>query len=593
MDSAFRVGVDVGSTTIKIVILDERNSIVFQQYLRHFSNITSTLKTMIDTAHAAMPKKLLSVMFTGSAGIGLSKCMDVSFVQEVVACTQAVREIIPYTDTVIELGGEDAKITYFGDTVEQRMNGVCAGGTGAFIDHMAVLLSTGAAGLNDLAKQYQTIYPIASRCGVFAKTDVQALMNEGVCKEDIAASVLQAVVNQTIGSLAQGRPIRGKVALLGGPLYFLSELRRRFIETLGLQADEVISPESSPYFVAIGAALSSREKPILSECLYEHIPGICVLRGTAADGERTLPLFADQEDVKRFQARHAQHAVPKQELSSYTGKAYLGIDAGSTTTKLALIDAGDKLLYFYYGSNRGNPLETVIEALQELYKVLPTGVQIAGSVVTGYGERLIQAALQVDAGEVETVAHLKAANYFLPGVTFVLDIGGQDMKSFFVRDGVIDSIMLNEACSAGCGSFIETFAQSLGMTVRDFSLQALEAPHPVELGTRCTVFMNSKVKQAQKEGASIGEISAGLAIAVVQNALFKVIRLKNTEQLGEKIVVQGGTFYNDAILRAMETIIGREVVRPDIAGIMGAYGAALLARERCQDQARSTLLTAA
>lgn len=593
MESAFRVGVDVGSTTIKIVILNERNSIVFQQYLRHFSNITSTLKTMIETAHAAIPKKLLSVMFTGSAGIGLSKCLDFSFVQEVVACTQAVKEIIPDTDTVIELGGEDAKITYFGGTVEQRMNGVCAGGTGAFIDHMATLLNTDAAGLNELAKQYQNIYPIASRCGVFAKTDVQALMNEGVCKEDIAASVLQAVVNQTIGSLAQGRPIRGKVALLGGPLYFLSELRRRFIETLGLQADQVIIPESSPYFVAIGAALSSREKPIPSECLYERIPRIFALRVDAAGGERTMPLFADKEEVQRFQSRHAQHAVPKQELSGYTGNAYLGIDAGSTTTKLALIGAGDKLLYSYYGSNQGKPLETVIEALKNLYAVLPPGVRIAGSAVTGYGERLIQAALQVDIGEVETVAQLKAANYFLPGVTFVMDIGGQDMKSFFVRDGVIDSIMLNEACSSGCGSFIETFAQSLVMTVHDFALLALEAPHPVDLGTRCTVFMNSKVKQAQKEGASIGEISAGLAISVVKNALFKVIRLKNTEELGEKIVVQGGTFYNDAVLRAIEIILGREVVRPDIAGIMGAYGAALLAQERCRDQEKSTLLTAA
>lgn len=590
MESVFRVGVDVGSTTIKIVILDERNCIVFQQYLRHFSNIMSTLKTMIDTAHAAMPKKLLSVMFTGSAGIGLSKCMDISFVQEVVACTQAVREIIPHTNTVIELGGEDAKITYFDGALEQRMNGVCAGGTGAFIDHMATLLNTDAAGLNELAKQYQNIYPIASRCGVFAKTDVQALMNEGVCKEDIAASVLQAVVNQTIGGLAQGRPIQGNVALLGGPLYFLSELRQRFIKTLGLQMDQVISPESSPYFVAIGAALSSKGKPVISECLYKRAPKINTLRDISANGERTSPLFSNKEEIQYFQERHAQHSVPKQELSSYTGLAYLGIDAGSTTTKVALISSDDSLLYSYYGSNQGKPLETVIEALKELYAKLPSGVKIAGTAVTGYGERLIKAALQVDIGEVETVAHLKAANYFLPGVTFVLDIGGQDMKSFFVRAGVIESIMLNEACSSGCGSFIETFAHSLGMTVRDFSRLALEASHPVDLGTRCTVFINSKVKQAQKDGASIGEISAGVAISVVKNALFKVIRLKNTEELGDKIVVQGGTFYNDAVLRALEKILGREVVRPDIAGIMGAYGAALLARERCQGQEQSTLL---
>ncbi|MCE5285373.1 MAG: 2-hydroxyacyl-CoA dehydratase [Pelosinus sp.] len=591
MDGAFRVGVDVGSTTIKIVILDESNSVVYRQYLRHFSNVVSTLKNMIDAAHAAMPKNLLSVMFTGSAGIGLSECLDVSFVQEVVACTQAVKKIIPDTDTVIELGGEDAKITYFGGSVEQRMNGVCAGGTGAFIDHMAALLNTDAAGLNELAKQYKNIYPIASRCGVFAKTDVQALMNEGVSKEDIAASILQAVVNQTIGSLAQGRPIRGKVALLGGPLCFLSELRRRFVETLGLREDQVINPESSQYFVAIGAALSSREKPITFGCLYERIPRMNGL-GSNFDTNRLVSLFADQKEIKQFQDRHAQHAVPRQELSTYTGKAYLGIDAGSTTTKLALIGENASLLYSYYGSNQGKPLDTVIEFLKKLYAVLPPKVRIVGSVVTGYGERLIQAALQVDIGEVETVAHLKAANYFLPGVTFVLDIGGQDMKSFFVRDGVIESIMLNEACSAGCGSFIENFAQSVGMTVPAFVQQALEASHPVELGTRCTVFMNSKVKQAQKEGAGIGDISAGLAISVVKNALFKVIRLKNTEELGKKIVVQGGTFYNDAVLRAMELILDREVVRPDIAGIMGAYGAALLAQERCQRQEQSTLLTA-
>lgn len=592
MENLFRVGVDVGSTTIKLVIIDECNSIVFQQYLRHFSNITSTLRAMIDAAHAAMPKKWLSVMVTGSAGIGLSRCMDVSFVQEVVACTQAVKEIIPDTDTVIELGGEDAKITYLSGAVEQRMNGVCAGGTGAFIDHMATLLNTDAAGLNELAKQFKNIYPIASRCGVFAKTDVQALMNEGACKEDIAASVLQAVVNQTIGSLAQGRPIQGKVALLGGPLYFLSELRQRFIETLDLQKEQVISPENSQYFVAIGAALSSGEAPVFSECLYERVPKIYNL-GDAVDAGRLMPLFADDQEVQRFRDRHAQHLVPRQELASYEGKTYLGIDAGSTTTKLALIDENNRLLYSYYGSNRGNPLGTVIEGLKELYAVLPSGSRIAGSVATGYGEQLIQAALHVDMGEVETVAHLKAANYFLPGVTFVMDIGGQDMKSFFVRNGVIDSIMLNEACSSGCGSFIETFAKSLGMTVQNFSLQAIEAPHPVDLGTRCTVFMNSKVKQAQKEGASIGEISAGLAISVVKNALFKVIRVKNTEELGEKIVVQGGTFYNDAVLRAMEIILGREVIRPDIAGLMGAYGAALLARERCQDQGQSMLLNAA
>jgi len=590
MVRVLRVGIDVGSTTIKMVILDETNSIVFQQYLRHFSDITATLYGMVSRAQHVLQQKLLSVMITGSAGIGISKCLELPFVQEVIACTHAIKHIIPNTDTAIELGGEDAKITYFGPTVEQRMNGVCAGGTGSFIDHMAALLNTDPAGLNELAKRFKTIYPIASRCGVFAKTDVQALMNEGVSKEDIAASILQAVVNQTISSLAQGRPIRGKVAFLGGPLYFLSELRKRFIETLGLKEDQVISPESSPYFVAIGAALALKEAPISYECLHERAPRMYALRD--ANQEKVHPLFNGEEEYQRFKARHARHTVKRENIACYAGKAYLGIDAGSTTTKLALVSEDGSLLYSYYGSNMGKPLETVITALKDLYKVLNKDTRIANSVVTGYGEQLIKAALQVDVGEVETVAHLKAANHFLPGVTFVLDIGGQDMKSCFVRDGVIDSIMLNEACSAGCGSFIENFAQSLGLAVKDFSLLGLKAERPVDLGTRCTVFMNSKVKQAQKEGADVGDISAGISISIVKNALFKVIRLKNTEELGEKIVVQGGTFYNDAVLRAMEQTIGREVIRPDIAGIMGAYGAALIAKERCEETRESTLLKA-
>ncbi|HPH55481.1 MAG TPA: acyl-CoA dehydratase activase-related protein [Smithella sp.] len=591
MDRAIRVGVDVGSTTIKMVVIDEFDHIVFHRYLRHFSNIVSTLRGIIDAAHAIWPKKPAVVMFTGSAGIGVSECLEVSFVQEVVACTQAVKRIIPDTDVVIELGGEDAKITYFDGVMEQRMNGICAGGTGAFIDSMAALLNTDPAGLNELAKHYKTIYPIASRCGVFAKTDVQALMNEGTSKNDIAVSVLQAVVNQTISGLAQGRPIKGKVTFLGGPLCFLSELRKRFIETLGLKDDQIINPENSQYFVAIGAALSPQENPVSFELLYKRVPRIYSMRA-AAVGDDIAPLFANEKEYQLFKSRHARHAVPRQDMAEYTGKAFLGIDAGSTTTKLALVSESGSLLYSSYGGNQGRPLETVIAALRKLYAILPPGIHIAGSTVTGYGEQLIKAALRVDAGEVETVAHLKAANCFLPGVSFVLDIGGQDMKSFFVRDGAVDSIMLNEACSSGCGSFIETYAQSLGLSAHDFSILALQAPRPVDLGTRCTVFINSKVRQAQKEGAGVGDISAGLALSVIKNALFKVIRLKNTAELGEKIVVQGGTFYNDAVLRAMEKIIGSEVVRPDIAGIMGAYGSGLLALEHCRDQKKSTLLTA-
>jgi predicted CoA-substrate-specific enzyme activase len=588
MDKILRVGIDIGSTTIKMVILDEQNSIIFQQYVRHFSDIIASFQTMFSNAQHILQKKLLSIIFTGSAGMGISQSLGLPFVQEVIASTTAVKQIIPNTNTAIELGGEDAKITYFSNTVEQRMNGVCAGGTGAFIDHMAALLQTDPLGLNKLAKNFKTLYPIASRCGVFAKTDVQALINEGVSRENIAASVLQAVVNQTISSLAQGRAISGKVALLGGPLCFLSELRQRFIETLGLKHDEVFNPEHSQYFVAIGAALTVPKEPVSYESLQEKAPKLLARHQKI---EKPLkPLFADEEDYQQFLARHEQHTVKQTNLNEYTGKAYLGIDAGSTTTKLALISEAKSLLYSYYGSNEGKPLETVVAALKEMYSCLNDNIGIACSTVTGYGEQLIKAALQVDIGEVETVAHLKAANYFLPGVTFVLDIGGQDMKSCFVRDGIIDSIMLNEACSSGCGSFIETFAQAINMTAKDFSELALKAKNPVDLGSRCTVFMNSKVKQAQKEGAEIGDISAGIALSVIKNALFKVIRLKSADELGDKIVVQGGTFYNNAVLRALEQTIGREVVRPDIAGLMGAFGAALIAQERCMSGATTSLL---
>ena len=590
MDQSLRVGVDVGSTTIKMVVLDAQDNIIFRHYLRHFSDVKSTLQEMLGRARHVLREKWLSVMVTGSAGIGISQHLKLPFVQEVISCTCAVRRIIPQTDTVIELGGEDAKITYFGETVEQRMNGVCAGGTGAFIDHMAALLHTDAAGLNELAQGSRTVYPIASRCGVFAKTDVQSMLNEGVPREDICASILQAIVTQTISGLAQGRPIRGRVAFLGGPLHFLPELRKRFVDTLKLKTEQVISLDNSPYFVAIGAALSLKEEPVPFRQLQDRYRRAFGRARTV--NEIARPLFADEAEYRDFVARHQDRTVARRELATYAGAAFLGIDAGSTTTKLALVAADGALLYSYYGSNQGRPLDTVVAALRDLYGRINPQTRIVYSLATGYGERLIQAALRVDAGEVETAAHLKAAAAFLPDVTFVLDIGGQDMKCFFVRDGVIESIMLNEACSSGCGSFIENFAQSAGLNVKDFAELALRAKHPVDLGTRCTVFMNSKVKEAQKEGGTLGDIAAGLAVAVVKNALFKVIRLKNADSLGANVVVQGGTFYNDAVLRATEIVLGRDVVRPDIAGIMGAYGAALLARER-GSAGVSTLLTAA
>lgn len=582
-----RVGVDIGSTTIKIVIIDELENIIFHKYQRHFSDIPRAFCGFLDSARPILSKSPFTIVVTGSAGIGLAEGLGLPFVQEVIACTAGIRKYLSNTNTAIELGGEDAKITYFYDNVEQRMNGVCAGGTGSFIDHMAALLNTDAAGLNEMAKHAKTLHPIASRCGVFAKTDVQALMNDGVVKEDIAASILQAVVNQTIGSLAQGRPIKAPLAFLGGPLFFLSELRSLFLKTLGIPTDESIVPESSPYFIALGAVWAQ------SGCNIDY----CELTNRLANFKvsdvsinNLPPLFKNADDYEQFCNRHAEHKVKRADLSTHSGPAYLGIDAGSTTTKLTLInDAGD-LLYSDYGSNQGKPLSSVVSALQKMYARLNKNTYIAYAGVTGYGEKMVQAALQVDMGEVETVAHFRAAETFLPGVTFVMDIGGQDMKSFTVKDGIIDSIKLNEACSSGCGSFISNFSQSLGMTVSDFAQAAITSERPVDLGTRCTVFMNSKVKQAQKEGASVSDISAGIAVSVIKNALFKVIRIKNTEELGAKIVVQGGTFYNDAVLRALENLLHCEVIRPDIAGLMGAYGIALLAKEAAPVGIHSTLL---
>ncbi|MEG6586589.1 acyl-CoA dehydratase activase-related protein [Dendrosporobacter sp. 1207_IL3150] len=577
MNNTLRVGIDIGSTTIKMVVLNEENSIVFQHYARHYSNITNAFKEVVLAAQPFLQQQVLSIMLTGSSGMGVSQALALPFTQEVIAATIAIRQVIPATNTAIELGGEDAKITYFDGTVEQRMNGVCAGGTGAFIDHMAALLHTDPLGLNELAKSYTTIHPIASRCGVFAKTDVQALMNEGVSKEDIAASVLQAVVNQTISSLAQGRAIRGKVAFLGGPLYFLPELLRRFTVTLGLTDDNILAPECSPYFVAMGAALAPRELTLPYELLQEKVLKAFELR--AENTQSLAPLFKDEKEYQQFINRHKRYAVKRSNLEEYAGNAYLGIDAGSTTTKLTLIGEDTSLLYSYYASNQGNPLETVVAALKDLFQRLNDRTKIVHSAVTGYGEQFIKTALQVDIGEVETVAHLKAAKHFSPNVTFVLDIGGQDMKSFFIKNGIINSITLNEACSAGCGSFIENFAQAVNMSIKDFSQLGLKSQKPADLGSRCTVFMNSKVKQVQKEGAELSDISAGISVSIVKNALFKVIRVKNTNELGDQVVVQGGTFYNDAVLRVLEQIIGREVVRPDIAGLMGAFGAALIAKE--------------
>lgn len=583
------IGLDVGSTTVKIVVLDNDKNLIYKKYVRHFSNIRNTVMKVLEDARPILQGHSLTLMVTGSGGYNISQTLEIPFIQEVIACTNALKAVIPNTDTAIELGGEDAKITFLGESIEQRMNGTCAGGTGAFIDQMASLLQTDAPGLNELAKNYQHIYPIASRCGVFAKTDIQPLLNEGAAKEDIAVSVLQAVVNQTISGLAQGRPISGNVAFLGGPLHFMSELRQRFIETLNLERKNVIVPDNSQFFVAIGAALSSDKMvPITLKNLFDKVPDILKVGNT--DSKELEILFASEEEYIEFKERHALHKVNRVELDNYEGNAYLGIDAGSTTTKIALVDEAGNLLYSYYGSNQGKPLESTIEALKSLYKKLPDGIRIINSAVTGYGEHLIKAALRVDIGEIETVAHYTAANFFQPGVDFVLDIGGQDMKSLVIRDGVIESITLNEACSSGCGSFVETFANSLNMSVKEFAQLSEDSRHPVDLGTRCTVFMNSKVKQAQKEGAEISDISAGISISVIKNALYKVIRLRNIEDLGEKIVVQGGTFYNDAVLRAFEKISKKEVVRPDIAGIMGAFGAALLAKDQYEVGYQTTLV---
>lgn len=565
MKSVLNVGIDVGSTTIKLVVLDHEKKILYKNYARHFSEIGNALQENLTHLKSIVGEKKFSFALTGSAGMGIAQRIGLPFVQEVIACAAAVKELIPQTDTVVELGGEDAKITYFGDAPEQRMNGVCAGGTGSFIDHMASLLSTDAKGLDDLAAKGKQIYTIASRCGVFAKTDIQALMNDGAEKADIALSIFQAVVNQTIGNLAQGRPISGHVAFLGGPLHFLPELRKRFIETLKLDDEHVVKVDYGNYFVAMGAALSD-EAEVIDVARLEQ--SIAKAKEAAARETRKadFTLFEDRADYEAFKARHDKDKVRRGDLSAYRGPVYIGIDAGSTTTKITAIGKDKEILYTSYGSNQGSPLKTVVKEMKGLYAALPEGTHIAGAMTTGYGEAIVKAALHADGGEVETFAHLRAAQEFCPDVTFVLDIGGQDMKCFFVKDGSIGNITLNEACSAGCGSFIQNFAEGLHMTPAEFAAKAIDSKAPVDLGTRCTVFMNSKVKQAQKEGADVADISAGIAFSVIKNALFKVMQLKDVRELGDHIVVQGGTFYNDAVLRCMEKLLDRDVIRPDIAG---------------------------
>lgn len=585
-----KLGIDIGSTTVKVAVLDETDQLIFSDYERHFANIRETLSGLIQKAFNKLGNKKVSPMITGSGGLTLAKHLEVPFVQEVISVATALQHYVPQTDVAIELGGEDAKIIYFeGGSVEQRMNGICAGGTGSFIDQMASLIQSDAAGLNEYAKDYKAIYPIAARCGVFAKTDIQPLINEGATREDLSASIFQAVVNQTISGLACGKPIRGHVTFLGGPLHFLSELKAAFIRTLHLDNVHAITPDHSHLFAAMGSALNAKEEQVttLSDLLTRLQSDIHMEFEVA----RMEPLFKDQSEYDAFLARHNGHNVKTAELSSYTGNCYLGIDAGSTTTKVALVGEDGSLLYSFYSSNNGSPLATAILSLKEIYEQLPAGANIIHSCSTGYGEALLKAALMLDDGEVETVAHYYAAAFFNPDVDCILDIGGQDMKCIKIKNQTVDSVQLNEACSSGCGSFIETFAKSLNYSVQDFAKEALFAENPIDLGTRCTVFMNSKVKQAQKEGASVADISSGLAYSVIKNALYKVIKLSDAKELGTNIVVQGGTFYNDAVLRSFEKISGCECVRPDIAGIMGAFGAALIARERHEAGYRTRMLS--
>ena len=585
-----RLGIDVGSTTVKLAVIDDNDHLVYANYERHHTDVRATAKELFARAQRVIGDTPMRVSITGSGGMLLAKWLDLEFVQEVIASKRAVETLIPQTDCAIELGGEDAKIIYFDNGIEQRMNGTCAGGTGAFIDQMASLLHTDASGLNELAKGATQIHPIASRCGVFAKSDVQPLLNEGAAPADVAASIFQAVANQTVSGLACGHPIRGYVAFLGGPLQYLSELRHRFYVTLNLDEEHIIVPENAHLFVATGAALAGESDKYIT--FAEAIRLLEDLKDTqGSEVARLDPLFSCEEDYREFKARHDQQVVPKGDLTSYHGRVFIGIDAGSTTMKAAVVGEDGELLYTWYGNNNGDILGTARTITDDIYDKMPADCTIGHVTTTGYGEQILIEALRADSGEIETVAHLRGAKAFIPDVEFILDIGGQDMKCLQVKDGVIEHIMLNEACSSGCGSFIESFAVSMNMSVQEFAEAAVHATSPVDLGSRCTVFMNSRVKQAQKEGATIGDVAAGLSYSVIKNALFKVIKLRDFDEIGKYCVVQGGTFMSDATLRAFELLTGRDVIRPDVAGCMGAYGAALLARDRAGKTGTSGLLS--
>lgn len=587
---SLRIGIDIGSTTVKVVVLDEANKLLFRSYERHFSKVREKTCEILERpeVHSLLTGQQVHMVITGSAGLGVSKASGVDFVQEVYATAAAVDTFIPGTDAVIELGGEDAKIIFFGGALEERMNGSCAGGTGAFIDQMATLMNVSADELDRLSLSHEKIYPIASRCGVFAKSDIQPILNQGGRKEDVAASIFQAVVDQTIAGLTQGRELKGKIVFLGGPLHFLMGLRERFVETLQLDEEHAIFPEDGDCFAAIGAALCATDYD--AHPFDEQLKKLEESQNAVSSVDTAPALFESQEEYDAFCQRHNSQHPPMYDIATYSGDAYLGIDAGSTTTKLALIAPDGGLLYTYYHSNMGNPVSIVREELTKLYGLMGDRITIKGSAVTGYGEDLIKSAFRCDLGLVETMAHYNAAAHFNPDVDFIIDIGGQDMKCFKIRNGAVDSIMLNEACSSGCGSFIETFARALGYDIADFAKLGLFTKKPVNLGSRCTVFMNSSVKQAQKDGASVEDISAGLSISIVKNAIYKVLRMSSADDLGQHIVVQGGTFYNDAVLRAFEQELGREVVRPTIAGIMGAFGAALAAKKLALE--KSSILSA-
>jgi len=591
MQKSLRMGIDVGSTTVKVVLLDQQDNYLYKKYIRHYANILDTVYTLLQEAQVGYENENVHVAITGSGGMAMADKVRIPFVQEVIAETKAIKALYPQTDVIIELGGEDAKVTYLGRTAEHRMNGSCAGGTGAFIDQMATLLQTDASGLNTLAMNADTMYPIAARCGVFAKTDVQALLNQGASHENIAKSVFQAIVNQTIAGLACGHKIEGNVAFLGGPLTFLSELRQCFCDTLALDEEHRIIPENGELFIALGAALMNDEcRQITVSELTNEIGALIGIPMEATD--RVDPLFKNEDELNEFRNRHAKAVTPKADIKEAVGPCYLGIDAGSTTLKVVLINANNEIIFSHYGPNHGKPLEKSQELIEQIYGLLPKGAYIAHSGVTGYGEAFLKRALGIDIGEVETIAHYRAAQFFCPDVSFILDIGGQDMKCTKVRNGYIEDIVLNEACSSGCGSFIDTFATSLRLPIEQFAKEGLLAPMPIDLGSRCTVFMNSKVKQAQKEGATVPDIAAGLAYSVIKNALYKVLKVKDPKDLGDHIVVQGGTFYNEAVLRAFEKLMGVEVIRPDVSGLMGAYGMALLASEAAEElqNQHSTLL---